>query len=142
MLAAYPGVVKEIRENEQGSCDFEVHIFSPTGGVRIASYDHITPTVKAGQSVKVGQQIGTVPAWECDAPFGGFELMVMEKTSKGMLARCPLSILDPKKAAAVRAQVRSVMDKWNAFAGSAASAYTPEDLTRGICSTTYVSTKP
>ena len=141
VLAAYPGVVKEIRQQPE-SCDAEVYIFSPTGGTRTASYDHIQPTVKVGSVVKVGQQIGTIPAWECDEPFGAVELMVMEETPNGMMARCPLSIIDPKKATAVRAQVRAVMDKWNAFAGAAASAYTAEDLTRGICSTTYVSLKP
>jgi len=141
VLAAYPGRVKEIRTQPE-SCDAEVYIFSPNGGVRTASYDHISPTVKVGDSVKVGQQIGTIPAWECEAPFGAVELMVMEETSKGMMARCPLSILEPKKAAAVRGQVRSVMEKWNAFAGAAPSAYTAEDLKRGVCLTKYVSLKP
>lgn len=141
VLAAYPGVVKEIRQQPE-SCDAEVYIFSPTGGTRTASYDHIQPTVKVGSVVKVGQQIGTIPAWECDEPFGAVELMVMEETSQGMMARCPLSILDSRKATVVQAQVRSVMDAWNTFAGSAASAYTAEDLTRGICLTTFVSLKP
>jgi hypothetical protein len=141
VLAAYAGRVKEIRQQPE-SCDAEVYIFSLTGGTRTASYDHILPTVKPGDVVKVGQQIGTIPPWECDEPFGAVELMVMEQTSKGMMARCPLSILDPKTAAAVRAQVRSVMDAWNIFAGAAPSAYTAEDLTRGVCATTYVSMKP
>ncbi|MEY4169838.1 MAG: hypothetical protein RLZ94_911 [Actinomycetota bacterium] len=140
VLAAYPGVVKQILQQPE-SCDAELYIFSPTGGIRTASYDHVRPTVKVGDVVKVGQQIATIPAWECDEPFGGVELMVMEETSKGLVYRCPLSILDPKKAAAVRAQVRSVMDRWNAFAGSAASAYTPEDLTRGACAATSLPVK-
>lgn len=140
VLAAYPGKVKEIRQQPE-SCDAEVYIFSPAGGTRTASYDHIKPTVKVGDSVKVGQQIGTVPPWECSGSFGGFELMVIEPSPKGIVAVCPLGILEPKKAAAIRAQVRSVMDAWNAFAGSAASAYTPEDLTRGICSTKDVPLK-
>jgi len=67
--------------------------------------------------------------------------MVIEPSPKGIVAVCPLGILEPKKAAAIRAQVRSVMDAWNAFAGSAASAYTAEDLTRGICSTKDVPLK-
>ena len=140
VLAAYAGRVKEIRVQPE-SCDAEVYIFV-SDMTRTASYDHISPTVKPGDVVKVGQQIGTVPAWVCKESFGSFELMVMENKMPGMPARCPLSILTPATAAKVRAQVRSVMESWNAFAGSAPSAYTAEDLTRGVCSTTYVSLKP
>lgn len=141
VIASYGGVVTRILQQPE-SCDAEVYIDLPKGGTLHGSYDHITPSVKVGQKVVAGQVIGSVPAWQCDQPYGGMELMVIQSTSSGIQARCPLSIVDPKKKALLAGQIRSVMDKWNAYVGDAtssggSSAYTADDLARGICETTY-----
>ena len=137
--AAYSGQVLEIRDNEAGSCDKELYISStnPKAVVK-ASYDHIIPTVKPKAKVKAGDIIGTVPPWECDAPYGAMELMLIEFTPQGVQALCPMKALMPKQAPKIRAQVVALMKRWNAAPANYPSKYTEADIARGdICETTY-----
>ena len=141
VIAAYSGVVTRILSQPE-TCDAEVYVDLRKGGTLHGSYDHITPSVKVGQKVVAGQVIGSVPAWQCNQPYGGMELMVIENTSSDTKARCPLSIVDPKNKALLDGQIRGVMEKWNTYVGDAtssggSSAYTADDLARGICETTY-----
>ena len=137
--AAYSGKVLEVRANEEGSCDYELYISStkPNEVVK-GSYDHIIPTVKRGAVVKAGDIIGTVPAWECDAPYGAMELMLIEFTDQGVQALCPMKALMPKQASKIRTQVVNLMKRWNADPVNYLSKYTDADIARrDVCETTY-----
>lgn len=141
VIASYSGVVTRIQQQPE-TCDTEVYIDLPSGSTLHGSYDHITPSVAVGQKVTAGQVIGSVPAWQCNQPFGGMELMVIESSSSEARARCPLSIVAPPQKAPIAGQVRGVMMKWNAYVGDFTSsagspAYSADDLARGICQTTY-----
>jgi hypothetical protein len=140
--AAYPGVVARISKQPE-SCDAEVYIESARGQSALhGSYDHITPSVKVGQQVKTGQVIGTVPAWQCNQPHGGVELMMVQQAGDDVVAVCPMSVLAPASAAAIRAQVTAVMKRWNAAPANYVSRYDDATIARGdICRTRTTSAR-
>lgn len=147
VISPVNGKVLEIRDQPE-SKDVELYIMSDKG--TIFSVDHVKTTLKGpvfeGDTgvcrlncdrrvrdvVKVGDVIATVPSWEGEEVWGGYEFMFVRPEKN--LAYCPVNHLVPKVSAGAKADIRAVMEKWMTVAGSAAgNPYRPEDLDRGAC---------
>jgi len=131
VISPVNGKVLEVRDQPE-SKDVELYIMFDEATNSIFSVDHVKTTMKRGDVVKVGDVIASVPAWEGDETWGGYEFMFVRPEKN--LAYCPVNLLDPKVADAARADIRAVMEKWASVAGPAAgNPYRPEDFARGVC---------
>ena len=131
VISPVNGRVLEVRDQPE-SKDVELYIMFDEATNSIFSVDHVKTTMKRGDVVKVGDVIATVPSWEGEEIWGGYEFMFVRPEKN--LAYCPINLLDPKAVAAAKADIRAVMEKWASMAGSAAgNPYRPEDFDRGAC---------
>jgi len=133
VLSPITGKVIDVREQPE-SCDVELYIRSAEDE-QIVSLDHISTTAKRGDMVAAGDVVGSVPPWECKESFGRFELMYGEEKDGAFTAYCPMNFLAESIRDASIAAIKDVMVRWNELAGSASSAYSDEDLARGVCET-------
>lgn len=139
VISPVNGKVLEVRDQPE-SKDVELYIMFDEATNSIFSLDHVKTTLKRGDVVKVGDVIATVPAWEDDEAWGGYEFMFVRPEKN--LAYCPVNLLDPKVSAGAKADIRAVMEKWTTLVGSAAgNPYRPEDLDRGACEVAEVPVK-
>ena len=155
VISPVNGKVLEIRDQPE-SKDVELYIISDEG--IIFSVDHVKTTLKGpvfeGDTgvcrlncdrrtidvVKVGDVIATVPSWEGKEIWGGYEFMYVRPEKN--LAYCPVNHLVPTAVTAAKADIRAVMEKWTATAGSAAgNPYETDDFARGACSVSEVPLK-
>lgn len=147
VISPVNGKVLEIRD-QPVSKDVELYIISDDG--LIFSIDHVKTTLngpvfegdtgvcrlncdrRTVDVVKVGDVIATVPSWEGEEVWGGYEFMYVRPEKN--LAYCPVNHLVPTAVAAAKADIRAVMEKWASMAGSATgNPYRPEDFDRGAC---------
>ncbi len=139
VISPVNGRVLEVRDQPE-SKDVELYIMFDEATNSIFSVDHVKTTMKRGDVVKVGDVIATVPSWEGEEIWGGYEFMFVRPEKN--LAYCPINLLDPKAVAAAKADIRAVMEKWASMAGSAAgNPYRPEDFDRGACEVAEVPLK-
>jgi len=133
VLSPITGKVIDVREQPE-SCDVELYIRSEAHD-QIVSLDHISTNAKRGDMVAAGDVVGSVPPWECKEAFGRFELMYGQEKDGAFTAYCPMNFLAESIRDASIAAIKNVMVRWNEVAGSAGSAYSDEDLARGVCET-------
>jgi len=141
VYAPFDGTIRQVIDQPE-SCDTEMYfIDNNRDSQNSLSYDHVTPLDKfraKGAAFKAGEQIGTIPAWQCTQKHGGIEMMLVSQATgtSTVRARCPLALLDPARKATLLAGIASVMDWWNAL--SPRSPYSASERANGLCPVEYV----
>jgi len=131
VLSPISGRVVDVRQ-QPDSCDVELYIGDDSAPP--ISLDHILTTLQRGDVVTAGQAVGTVPKWQCNESFGGFELMVIGESGGETLALCPADSFSPELMAAWGPALAKVMNDWNTHAaGRSYVTYTPDEITNGVC---------
>jgi len=131
VLSPISGRVVDVRQ-QPDSCDVELYIGDDSAPP--ISLDHVLTTLQRGDVVTAGQAVGTVPKWQCNESFGGFELMVIGESAGEMLALCPADSFSPELMAAWGPALAKVMNDWNTHAaGRSYVTYTPDEITNGVC---------
>ncbi|NBU64263.1 MAG: hypothetical protein EBS29_07175 [Chloroflexia bacterium] len=141
VVAPFDGQIREVRDQPE-DCDTEMYLL-PTQAHQdpmhpSVSLDHVIPAEgfrTPGATFKAGDVIATLGRWQCKEDFARFELMVLAQTDQGPKAECPMRLLDEKIAPTVMAQLKEMMQAWNAL--KPRIPYDANALQNGICSMPY-----
>lgn len=133
VLSPITGRVVDVRRQPE-TCDVELYIGSDVMQ-QVVSLDHVVTPLAKGDSVVAGQVVATVPAWQCNEPFGRFELMLVREIDGKVQALCPADFWSGDLASKAKAQIAQVMENWNAYASASQSVYSSDELAKGVCLT-------
>lgn len=141
--APFDGQVLEVRDQAE-SCDSELYLLPANEDPNhpSVSLDHVIPldTMRTpGAKFKAGDVIATLGKWECKEDFARFELMILAQTEQGLMAECSLRLLAQPQASTVDAQLKEMMQAWNAL--NPRTPYPTEVLENGICNVPFMPLK-
>ena len=139
IYAPFDGQIQQVTDQPE-SCDTEMYFTDNNNDQQHhLSYDHVKPLagyLTKGSKFKAGDQIATVPAWECKQNFGRVEMMVVVGTTQVTASRCPLYLLDNARKATLTAQISTIQAWWNGL--KPRTAYSAAELApNGLCLTEF-----
>jgi murein DD-endopeptidase MepM/ murein hydrolase activator NlpD len=124
-------VVSVDRQVENGRDDYEMHVVPEKTGTHqwMVIYDHfINPSVKVGDTVNAGQQIGGTGPVGSGAPYNFIELQVNYNPNIGRQGsspsdgRCPSSSIASGRKQAMSDELNIITSTWESLTGNS-SAY-------------------
>ncbi len=113
IIAAIDGIVVDLKQ-QPGSNDYEIFLIPNDNSPWVVGYDHVvSPTVKRGEKVKVGQKLGLIAPENS----GGYRYELQINNNNDDTMHCPTELLDASVKETISAQITQLAADWVAWYG-------------------------